>query len=47
MNSVPHVNEPHHLYEMSWAYTPSSIFAFDSGTGIIIDVNPAAEALSQ
>jgi PAS domain S-box-containing protein len=47
MTNASHTNEPQHLYEMSWAYTPSSIFAFDSGTGILIDANPAAEALSK
>jgi PAS domain S-box-containing protein len=47
MTNASPTNEPQHLYEVSWAYTPSSIFAFDSGTGILIDANPAAEALSK
>jgi PAS domain S-box-containing protein len=34
------------LYELNWTYAPDGMFAFDSGTGKLINVNPAAEALS-
>jgi PAS domain S-box-containing protein/putative nucleotidyltransferase with HDIG domain len=37
---------PRSLYELAWTYAPGSIFAFDAATGNLIDVNPAAEALS-
>jgi PAS domain S-box-containing protein/putative nucleotidyltransferase with HDIG domain len=46
MSHVPHPNEPQSLYELSWTYAPGSMFALDCGTGKLIDVNPAAEALS-
>jgi PAS domain S-box-containing protein len=38
--------EPQNLYELGWTYAPGSMFAFDSGTGELINVNQAAEALS-
>jgi PAS domain S-box-containing protein len=38
--------EPQNLYELGWTYAPGSMFAFDSGTGELINVNPAAVALS-
>ncbi len=41
-----HAIEPSNLYELCWTYAPGGIFAFDSGTGKLINVNPAAEALS-
>jgi PAS domain S-box-containing protein/putative nucleotidyltransferase with HDIG domain len=45
LNYFPQVNEPHSLYELSWAYAPECMFAMDANTGVIVDVNPAAEAL--
>jgi len=46
MADALHAIEPSNLYELSWTYAPGSMFAFDSGTGKLINVNPAAEALS-
>jgi PAS domain S-box-containing protein len=46
MGSAPSTFEPHSLYELSWTYAPGSMFAFDVVSGNLIDVNPAAEALS-
>jgi PAS domain S-box-containing protein len=46
MGSASSTFEPHSLYELSWTYAPGSMFAFDSGSGILVDVNPAALALS-
>ena len=46
MTNVPNLCEPCSLYELCWASARGSMFAFDSGTGILIDANPAAEALS-
>jgi PAS domain S-box-containing protein len=45
MTHSPNVNEPQSLYELSWNYAEDSKLAVDSGTGIIVDANPAAEAL--
>src|ERR1035441_9023494 len=45
MSCAPTVIEPQSLYGLGWTYAPGSMFAFDSGTGKLIDVNPAAEAL--
>ena len=46
MSLVMNPIEPQNLYELGWTYAPGSMFAFDSGTGELINVNPAAEALS-
>jgi PAS domain S-box-containing protein len=46
MDSVSSTFEPHSVYELSWTYAPGSMFAFDALTGNLINVNPAAEALS-
>ena len=46
MSPVINPIEPQNLYELGWTYAPGSMFAFDSGTGELINVNPAAEALS-
>jgi PAS domain S-box-containing protein len=46
MTYVPLASEPHSLYKLCWAFAPGSMFAFDSESGILIDVNPAAVALS-
>jgi len=39
------INDPKSLYELAWTYAPGGMFAFDANTGIIVDVNPAAEAM--
>jgi PAS domain S-box-containing protein len=41
-----HRDLPLSLFELAWTYAPGSMFAFDATTGNLIDVNPAAEALS-
>jgi len=46
MTNVLTSNEPKSLYELSWIYAPGGMFAFDFLTGALINVNPAAEALS-
>jgi PAS domain S-box-containing protein len=46
MGSASSNFEPHSLYELSWTYAPGSMFAFDVLTGNLVDVNPAAVALS-
>jgi len=46
MTNVANLCEPCSLYELCWASAPGSMFAFDACTGILIDANPAAEALS-
>jgi PAS domain S-box-containing protein len=45
MMNAPNTNDPQSMYELAWSYAPGGMFAFDANTGIIIDVNPAAEAL--
>jgi PAS domain S-box-containing protein len=46
MPNPPRVNEPKSLYEMNWAHAQDGKLAIDAETGILIDVNPAAEALT-
>jgi PAS domain S-box-containing protein/putative nucleotidyltransferase with HDIG domain len=46
MTLTPSINEPQNLSELAWTYAPGSMFAFDCDTGILVDANPAAEALS-
>ena len=46
MSPVMNAIELPNLYELNWTYAPDGMFAFDSGTGKLINVNPAAEALS-
>ena len=46
LNRVPHSTEPRSLFALAWTYAPGAKFAFDAITGGIVDVNPAAEALS-
>ena len=46
MRHLPHASEPQSLYELAWNSAPGSMFAFESGNGTIINVNPAAEAFS-
>ena len=38
--------EPRELYELAWTCAPGAMFAFDANTGVMVNVNPAAEALS-
>ena len=46
MNAVPPLVELQSLYELAWTYAPGAMFAFDANTGNLVNVNPAAEALS-
>ena len=46
MNQGLHSIEPRSLYELAWTCAPGAMFAFDAGTGVLLNVNPAAEALS-
>jgi PAS domain S-box-containing protein len=46
MADVRHASESPSLYELNWAYAQDGKLAFDADTGILIDVNPAAEALT-
>ena len=46
MTHIPKIIEPQSLYELSWTYAPGGMFAFDTVTGKLVNVNPAAEALS-
>jgi len=46
MTIISEIHEPQSLYELSWTYAPGGMFAFNAKTGKVIDVNPAAEALS-
>jgi len=46
MTDVLDLTRPKSLFELSWTYAPKGMFALDTGTGRLIDVNPAAEALS-
>jgi PAS domain S-box-containing protein len=45
MTNILNANEPQSLHALSWAYAQDGKFAVDA-TGILIDVNPAAEALT-
>jgi PAS domain S-box-containing protein len=46
MTKILNANEPQSLYTLSWAYSKDSKFAIDADTRILLDVNPAAEALT-
>ena len=46
MTNVPYDSEPQSLTDLAWIYAPGGMFAFDTNTGILINVNPAAAALS-
>jgi PAS domain S-box-containing protein len=46
LNRVPHSMEPRSLYALAWTYAPGAMFAFNAITGSLVDVNPAAEALT-
>ncbi len=45
MASILDVNEQQSLYELSWTYAQDGKVAVDPVTGIVVDANPAAEAL--
>ena len=46
MSDPPRVNEPKSLYELNWAHAQDGKLAIDAETGMLIDANPAAEALT-
>jgi PAS domain S-box-containing protein len=46
VTNVPYDSEPQSLTDLAWIYAPGGMFAFDTNTGILINVNPAAAALS-
>lgn len=46
MSDLPPVNGPKSLYGLSWAYAQDGKFAIDADTGILFDINPAAEVLT-
>lgn len=39
-------SESQNLYELNWAFAQDCKFAIDANTGVLFDVNPAAEALT-
>lgn len=45
MSRTATLSESQSLYELAWSYAPSGMFAFDAETGIIVDANPAAQAM--
>jgi PAS domain S-box-containing protein/putative nucleotidyltransferase with HDIG domain len=45
MTNVLPTNEPRSLHELSWTYAQDGKVAVDAATGILVDANPAAEAL--
>ncbi len=45
MKHISDDREPESLYELSWNNAQDSTFAVDTGAGIVVDVNPAAETL--
>ena len=46
MTHIPHANELQTLYELSWSYAQDGKLAVDSVNGIVVNANPAAEALT-
>jgi PAS domain S-box-containing protein len=46
MGSATSAFESHSLYELSWNYAQDGKCAIDATTGIVVDANPAAEALT-
>jgi PAS domain S-box-containing protein/putative nucleotidyltransferase with HDIG domain len=46
MHQEIHSIEPRDLYELAWTDAPGAMFAFDTNTGVLVSVNPAAESLS-
>jgi PAS domain S-box-containing protein len=45
MTHFPDVKEPQNLHELSWVYAQDGKLAFEAATGLVVDANPAAEAL--
>lgn len=45
MGRANHLIDHRNLYALSWHYAQDGMFAFDSENGILLDANPAAEAL--
>jgi PAS domain S-box-containing protein len=45
MTETSRLTEPQNLHELSWAYAQDGKLAFDAATGLVVDANPAAEAL--
>jgi PAS domain S-box-containing protein len=45
MADLPTAKEPKSLFELNWTYEQDGKLAVDSATGILVDANPAAEAL--
>jgi PAS domain S-box-containing protein len=45
MNFEPNAGDRHSLYALNWACDQDSKLAVDADTGIVVDANPAAEAL--
>jgi PAS domain S-box-containing protein len=43
---VPLADDQESLYALSWSYAQDGKFAVDACTGIVVDANPAAEALT-
>ena len=46
MKHLPGGSQAESLYELAWNHAQDSTFAVDTETGIIVDVNPAAEFLT-
>lgn len=46
MTHLPHVKEPHSLFELSWTYAQDAKFAIDVATAAVVDVNLAAVSLT-
>ena len=46
MSDLPPINEPKSLYDLSWAYAKDAKVAVDIATGLLVDSNPAAVALT-
>lgn len=46
MKYLPEGSQAESLYELAWNHAQDSTFAVDTETGIIVDVNPAAESLT-
>jgi PAS domain S-box-containing protein len=45
MSNAPHADDQVSLYALSWYYAQDGKMAIDIATGIVVDANPAAEAL--
>jgi PAS domain S-box-containing protein len=45
MAHYSNVKEPQNLHELSWIYAQDGQLAFEAATGLVVDANPAAEAL--